>query len=382
MKVLIVHNNYQSKFIGGEDVVFKRELIALKKHLSESNVLEYSVSNDDIKIFNLLFTIWFSKKHYREVYKLVKENNIDIVHVHNFYPILTPSVFKAAKNAGAKTIQTLHNYRWWCISGIFYRNECGVCELCAKKKFPFSGVKYRCYRGSYIQSLVTASALYLYKISKQIHFIDRFFVLTYFGRKKAIELGIDENKLILKPNFVKVEDINSSDKKDFIYVGKLDESKGVLELLKVWKQLDQKYILRLIGLGELNKDLGYFKSDNIIFLGKLENKTTLEKIAKSKYLIVPSLWYETFGLTIIEAMSLGVPVIGFNIGTRPEFIKNEVNGFLTEIKDLKNILEKAYSYHNYSVLSDNAKSFAKNYSEEEVINKQILIYKQIINNEL
>jgi glycosyltransferase involved in cell wall biosynthesis len=382
MKILLVHNNYQSKFIGGEDVVFWRELSALRKRLGEDNVLEYVVYNDDIKIFKLLFTIWFSRKHYNEIYKIVKKNNIDLVHVHNFYPLLTPSIFKAAKKAGAKTIQTLHNYRWWCISGIFYRRDCGICELCAQKKLPYPGIFYKCYRGSFLQSLVTALAFFFYKIVNQIRYIDKFFALSEFEYKEVIGLGLDPKKVILKPNFVSVENINISDKNDYIYVGKLDESKGVLELLKVWQKLDRKYVLRLVGSGELDGQINNFKSDNIIFLGKLDNKTTLREIAKAKYLIVPSLWYETFGLTIIEAMALGVPAIGFNIGTRIELIKNEENGFISDVKNLKDVIEKSYNFSDYEKISRNAKTFANNYSEEKIIADQISIYEKILNNNL
>lgn len=380
MKILLVHNNYQSKFIGGEDVVFQRESAALKGILGDSNVLEYVVYNDDIKIINLFFTIWFSRKHYRNIYKLVKDNSIDLIHVHNFYPLLTLSIFKAAKKAGAKTINTLHSYRFWCISGIFYRRECGICELCAKKKFAYPGIFYKCYRNSYLQSLVTALAFYFYKKSNQTKYVDKFFALTELGRKKVIELGISEKKVLLKPNFVEINDLGSNIKKDFIYVGKLDASKGVLELLKTWMKLDSKYILRLIGQGELDKELDAFKADNIIFLGKLDNNIVLREIAKSKYLISPSIMYETFGLTIIEAMSQGVPVIGFNIGTRPEFIKDGENGFIAEVDGLKEVIERAYRVSNYEELSINAKMTAKNFSQGKIMDDQIMLYKKIIDN--
>ncbi len=382
MKILLVHNNYQSKSIGGEDVVFQHEFSALEKCLGTGNVFKYVVYNDDINIFKLLFTIWFSRKHYNNIYKLVSENKIDLVHVHNFYPLLTPSVFRAAKKAGAKTIQTLHNYRWWCISGIFYRNNCGICELCAHKKFPYFGIIHKCYRNSFLQSIFTALALFFYKLTNQIKHIDKFFVLSDSERKKIIELGISSEKIIFKPNFVEVESVVHDGKKDYIYVGKLDESKGVLELLKTWKKLDKKYVLRLIGEGELSNRSDALKSDNIIFLGKLDNKDTLKEIAKARYLISPSLMFETFGLTVLEAMSLGVPVIGFNIGTRLEFIKDGVNGFISSVENLKNMIEKSYDFDDYSRLSENARKFADNYSKDKIIKDQISIYQKIINNNL
>lgn len=378
MKLLIIHNRYKRNYIGGEDVVFDRELEALKIELGAENVFDYSVCNDNINTFSIIFSIWFSKRHYKNVYQIVKKNNIDLVHVHNFYPILTPSIFKAAKKAGAKTVQTLHNFRWWCLSGIFYRKKYGICEICSKKKLQYPGVIYKCYRGSFFQSLLTAFAIFFYKTRKTFKYIDKFFVLTEFQKNKVLEMGVDLDKVVLKPNFVKIDVFDNKEKKDFIFVGKLDESKGVLNLLNTWKKLDNKYVLKLIGEGDLSSSRNIFSQDNIIFLGKLNNKKTLEHISNSKYLIFPSLWYETFGLTIVEAMLSGVPVIAFDIGPRSEFIKNEFNGFLIKPERLKETIEKAYNFKDYDSLSFNAKNFAQNYSENIILKKQINIYKKII----
>ena len=99
MKLLIIHNKYQSNNIGGEDIVFKNELLSLQKKLGKENVFSYEASNDDISKIKLIFGIWFNKHYYKEVKKIVKENKIDLVHIHNFYPLLTPSIFKASKEA-------------------------------------------------------------------------------------------------------------------------------------------------------------------------------------------------------------------------------------------------------------------------------------------
>lgn len=382
MRLLIIHNKYKSKYIGGEDVVFGRELKALKRELGSENVFEYSVSNDNINKISIIFSIWFSRKHYKNIYKIVRKNKIDLVHVHNFYPLLTSSIFKASKKAGAKTVQTLHNFRWWCLSGIFYRKKYGICEICSKKKLQYPGIIYKCYRGSFFQSLLTALAIFFYKTKRAFKYIDIFFVLTEFQKNKVLEMGVNLDKIVLKPNFIKIDIVENKEKKDFIYVGKLDESKGVLKLLETWKKLDNKYVLRLIGEGDLSNSRDNFTQDNIVFLGKLNNKETLNYISNSKYLIFPSMWYETFGLTIIEAMSLGVPVVGFDIGPRREFIKNEFNGFLIKPEKLKETIERIYDFENYENLSFNARNFAQNYSENTVLKNQINIYKKIIDGDL
>jgi glycosyltransferase involved in cell wall biosynthesis len=379
MKILIIHNKYQLNNIGGEDVIYENELKYLQKKLGIENVYSYEVSNEDISKFKLIFEIWFSFKHHKEIKNIVQNNNIDLVHVHNFFPLLTPSVFKASKGAGAKVVHTLHNYRLWCISGLFYRDGYGICELCTKNKFPIKGILNKCFRKSIVQSILAQLSFWFYRFTNVFVNIDYFFILTEFQKNKVKSLGIDENKLILKPNSLNIDFNVKTNKKDYIYVGRLEESKGIYKLLKVWNTLDEKYILTIIGGGDIEGELKEkYKKKNIIFKGKCSRDETIKSISQSKYLIQASICYETFGLTIIEAMSFGVPVIGFDIGTRGDFIEDEVNGFLSNRSDLKKIIQKSYTSELYDILSKNSIETAKLYENEYVINKQIEIYKNII----
>ena len=379
MKILVIHNRYQSNNIGGEDIVYQNELESLQVELGKENVFSYEVSSDNISKIKLVFSIWFNKHYYKEIKKIVEEGNIDLVHIHNFYPLLTPSIFKAAKDGGAKVVHTLHNYRLWCISGVFYRDSYGVCELCTKSKFSLQGVFNKCFRKSIVQSVLAQASFWYYKATKIFDNINYFFVLTNFQKEKVKSLGIDEGKIILKPNSLKMSFDIQKDKKDYIYVGRLEESKGILELLKVWEKLDEKYILTIIGGGDIEEELkAKYEKKNIIFKGKCSREDTLSSISKSKYLIQPSIWYETFGLTIIEAMSFGVPVIGFDMGTRGDFIKDGANGFLSDRDNLKNVIENSYEYKEYNKLSKQAVETAKMYENEYVIKKQIEIYANIL----
>lgn len=380
MKILIIHNKYQSNNVGGEDIVYQNELISLKEVLGDENVLSYEVANDDISKIKLLYGIWFSLKHYRIVKKIVRDKKIDIVHVHNFFPLLTPSVFKAAKKGGAMVIHTLHNYRLWCISGILYRDGHGACELCVKKLLPKAGVINKCYRKSSIQSLLAQLAFSFYKVMGFFKSIDYYFVLTNFQQEKVKSLGIPDNKIKLKPNGMSISQktINES-KHGYIYVGRLEEAKGILSLLEAWSQLDENYVLTIIGNGDIADDLELrYNAKNIVFKGKCSREDTLKYISKSKYLIQPSLLYEAFGLTNIEAMNFGVPVIGFDIGTRGDFIKDQENGFLVTDNNLCETLKKSYNYSDYDKLSINAMNTAKLYANDYITAKQIEIYRDIL----
>lgn len=167
---------------------------------------------------------------------------------------MTPSVFKAAKDDGAKVIHTLHNYRLWCISGILYRDGVGICEKCIKNRFSLAGILNKCYRKSLLQSVVAQMAFWFYKVTKLFDTIDYFFVLTNFQKEKVKSLGIDESKIILKPNSLSMSFDTQKEKKNYVYVGRLEESKGIYKLLKVWKQLDARFVLTIVvGLAETKR---------------------------------------------------------------------------------------------------------------------------------
>jgi len=383
LRILILHNRYKSNNIGGEDVVFDNEVILLKEKLGKSNVFSYEVSNDNINKFKLLFGIWFSIKNYFEVSNIIKKEKIDIVHIHNFFPLLTPSIFKASKDAGVKVVHTLHNYRLWCLSGTLYREKYGICELCTMQKYPIKGILFKCYRNSMIQSLMAQFSFWIYRLFNAFNNIDYYFVLSNFQKEKIKQFGIDEKKIVLKPNTLKISKNLENKKEGYIFVGRLEEHKGIHNLLNDWVKLDERFVLTIIGSGDKDKTLeNSYDQNNINFKGKCTRHETLEYISKSKYLIQPSVMYETFGLSIIEAMSYGVPVIGYDIGTRGDFIEDGVNGFISTENSLLKVIKKSYNAENYELLSKNAVKRARLFENDYIIKMQIDHYQKILNNDL
>lgn len=378
MKVLLVHNCYQSRHIGGEDLVVSRETKALKAHLGEKAVFNYQVSNDDIHASKLMLSLWGDKTHYENIYRLVKTHSIDIVHVHNFFPLLTPVVFSAAKKAGAKVVHTLHNFRWWCLSGNFYREKKGTCEACVNKNLAWPAIQHRCYRQSSLQSAVGAAAFSWYHLKDYHRYIDAYFVLTDFQREK-VKSWLPEEKLWLKPNPIEWPSVlgESEVKRDFLYIGRLEPAKGIVDLLSTWEQLPEDMILNVIGSGDDDLLQRYSHRKNIHFLGKVSHEKTIDYIRKSKYFIHPSLTYETFGLTLVEALAHGTPVIAFDIGPRKEFVQPKVNGWLCDKHTLKETILEANCYQDYAKLSKSAHESVKRFALETVINKQIKWYEKI-----
>lgn len=389
MKILLVHNQYSTT--GGEDQALAREKAILKQWLGEENVFEYTVSVNDYSKWQMLRSIFYSRKQYRNLYDLVKQHQIDIVHVHNYFPVLTASVFKAAKAAGAKLVHTVHNYRWWCISGNFYRPAVGICTLCVDQKNFWNGIKHRCYRNSFLQSLVAKLAYAYYKKIGVFEWIDQCWVLTQFQYQQLIKLGVPANKLQLKPNMLDAEfpatqsatiqALPNAQRKGFLYIGRLDAEKGIEYILSEWVKLSEQYQLTVIGSGNLEAALkSQYNQPNIIFTGALPFDQVNQYLQKAQYTLQPSLWYETMGLTIIESMQHGTPVIGFNIGTRPELIKHKKTGFICTPNQFIRTIQLAAHYpdNDYDAMVMNAREYAQNFAPDLIMAQQLHLYENLL----
>lgn len=382
MKILVAHNFYRSQLIGGEDIVAREEVRFLKSTLGENNVFTYFVNNDDLKPIKLIKNIWGDKHHAQNIQDIIIKNKINILHVHNEFPLLTPLIFKYAAQVGCKVIRTLHNFRNQCLSGILFKQN-SICEQCVNKKFKLPGIVHKCYRNSRMQSSVHALAQYWYGFQKYDQYIDAYFVLTQFQKNKLLSFGMPEEKLILKPNFiasVHQSNIDIMQRDQYLFIGRIESAKGIDLLLDVWKNLPNKLKLTIIGDGaDLKKLRHQYNQDNIIFKGKCDSDTVRAELNKSRYLLHTSLWYETFGLTILEAMQHGVPVIGFDIGTRGEFIKDGINGFLVSRDNIAFVIRQSANISSYANMSQKAKETAQEYAQEKLGALQLKMYQKIIN---
>ncbi|PFR30915.1 glycosyl transferase [Bacillus cereus] len=361
----------------------------LKSRSIEVNL--YSVHNDSIKERGLIGkarlgmeTIW-SYSEFTRLKQYLLKNKPDVVHIHNFFPILSPAVYYACSKLKIPVVQTLHNYRLLCPSAMFMR-ENKICESCLKGSL-FNSIKHGCYRDSKIQTIPIASMITFNRIiGTWNNKVNRYIALTNFAKDKFVEGGIPEDKLVVKPNFLEQKavevDINE---KYLLFVGRISKEKGVHNLLRSWKQLRNKNNTKLIIIGDgpekSNLEKEYISGD-IKFLGNQETKTVLAYMKSAKYLVVPSIWYEGFPMTIVESFSVGTPVICSNIGSLQEVVEDGITGFHFNNKDsrhLTTILEKALNYDQYELMKTNVFSkFEKNYTPEVNYNQLINIYRDVI----
>lgn len=344
MNILIVHNYYQ--ITGGEDTVVYNEKQMLEKN--GHTVLLYARHNSEIeemnigyKILNVFRTI-YSFKTYREIRELIKNKKIDIIHCHNTFPLISPSVYKAANSLDIPVIQTVHNFRLQCPGGTFYRGQ--ICTECQKYGLK-RAIKYKCYRNNLIQTIISCLTL---KVNRWngAYSIPYYICLTEFNKEQLLKLNtkkeiINPNKVFIKPNF-SINDAFLGTKDDYyIYAGRIEKLKGIQILVDAFMNMPSKKIV-LVGDG---KDYDYYKRisekyDNIIFKGKKTHEDTIDMISKSKALILPSQCYEGFPMTIVESMSVGTPVICSNLGNMKYIIKDGVTGLLFDYNSSNSLIDK------------------------------------------
>jgi glycosyltransferase involved in cell wall biosynthesis len=347
MKVLLIHNYYQSSAPSGEDIVFKNELELLENNGVE--VITYERHNDEIldygmgKKITLPFVNIWSKKTYREIKSLIKRERPDLCHIHNIFYLISPSAYYACRDSGVPVVQTLHNFRAFCANGLLYRNG-EVCEECLGK-VPFRGFIHGCFRNSRIYSLPVVGMEYIHKlIGSWDKKIDAFIALTNFGKKKFVEAGLREDRIFVKPNFLVNPPKPRIEPGNFvIFVGRLSKEKGLATLLEAWKEIEN-IPLNIIGDGPIrdnvlaNIEKNRIKS--VSYVGRVSHDEVIEFIKNSILMVFPSEWYEGFPMTLVEAYACGKPVVASRIGSVEEIVNDGETGLLFEPHNQSDLAEK------------------------------------------
>jgi len=383
MKILLIHNQYQIR--GGEEHNVKqiKELLEEKGH----SVILYMLDNLGINSFSLwqrLFLplrILFSFKSYREVINLIKNRAPDIAHIHNIFPLISPSIYYALKRINVPVVQTVHNYRLLCPNGLFLNNEGKICEKCKRGNF-FNAVIGKCYRNSYIQTFGMAFTLYLHrKLKTFTNKIDIFISPSNFLKKKLIEGGIPEEKIVIKPHFTKCKEIKPSYEFDncAVYMGRLSREKGLFTLLKTWKEITD-VTLKIMGNGPIRSELENFVIQkgvtNVEFLGFIKGPKRFEVLKKAMFTVFPSECYESFAYVVIESFACGVPVIASRIGAVAELIEDGITGFLFEPGNANDLSQKiSMSIENKELLlkmRHNARKLAEELYSENIGYKNLM----------
>jgi glycosyltransferase involved in cell wall biosynthesis len=340
LRILVVHNAYQHH--GGEDAVLESEISLLRAY---GHVLEtYTRHNDVIAgIPPLLMarqTLW-SNQTTCDINELIQRFRPDVIHAHNTFPLVTPSLYWAAERAGVPVVQTLHNFRLMCLNALFLRHG-QVCEDCMGT-LPWKGIVNACYRGSYSASVALAGMLALHRgLGTYRNKVRRYIALNTFCRDKFIEGGLPASRIAVKPNFVDwpVESGIHHEHhrgKHFLFVGRLSPEKGVAVLADALALLSSS-TLRVAGDGP---DATIFDGKpGVVLLGGLSSGAVQREMSEAAVLIVPSIWYENFPRTIVESYASGLPVIASRIGALSEIVRDGETGLLFTPGDTRDLADK------------------------------------------
>jgi len=341
MKILLVHNFYGSTAPSGENTVYASESELLRQH--GHRVIEFTRHSDEIinrgifgTVQGALATVWnpFSKRVLRFV---LEKEKPDIMHVHNTFPLLSPSIFYATVGLKTATVLTLHNYRTFCAAGIPMRDG-HPCMECLERKTTFPALKHGCYRQGRLSTLPLAVMIALHrKLETWTKHVDAFIALTEFQKSKITEPGLLSETVYVKPHFY----FNAPDplpweerEQKMVYIGRLGVEKGVRILIDAWKMWSSEAPhLEIIGDGPEKSVLqestkGNGLEEKVSFLGYLNSPEVQKRLATARLLVLPSLSFEGFPMAIPEAFALGVPVAASDIGAIPFIVKDNKNGIL------------------------------------------------------
>jgi glycosyltransferase involved in cell wall biosynthesis len=386
MKILLVHNHYKQS--AGEDTVFFAEATLLESHGHEVDM--FTLTNNEVNsvseklraavgvLYNTDSAGLFEAK--------LKSFKPDIVHVHNFFPLISPAVFYVAQKQNIPVVMTLHNYRLICPSA--YQHYNGQLHLeNATQVFPVKAIVDKAYRDSYFQ---TASVVLTTGIHKLLGTwqtkVDRYIALTQGAADMFLNssLKLKSEQLTIKPNFTTDLGEGATEREDyFLFVGRLSPEKGIETLLKANKM--HPFRLKIIGDGPLRGAVEEHAAThpNVEYLGFQKRPRVEEELKHAKGLIFTSEWPEMFGMTIIEAFSTGTPVIASNIGGAAHLVQHNYNGLLYTPQKAEELAEQVKVLENDCNLANTLgqtarETYLQNYTAE--VNYKLLldIYTDVI----
>jgi glycosyltransferase involved in cell wall biosynthesis len=342
MVICFAHNRYQN--LGGEDLAAKSERELLQRHGHTVDLFEADNSAivDVAGKVRAAFRAVYSPKSRRNLAARIRSVRPNIVHVLNFFPLLSPSIYYACRDAGVPVIQKLSNFRLMCPNALLMRDG-RVCEDCVGKSIPWPGVLHACYRGSRAGSATVATMITTHRIlGTWESVVDAYIARTEFSRSKMIAGGLPAKKIVVVPSFAPDPGRIGNGHGGFaMFAGRLSEEKGIGTLLSAWNLIHGTIPLKVVGDGPLKEEV--MRRDaggSIQYLGTQRRETVLELMHEAAFLVVPSICYENFPLTIVEAFSCGLPVIGSNLGALGEIIKDQRTGLHFRPGDAEDLATK------------------------------------------
>ncbi|SDK33690.1 Glycosyltransferase involved in cell wall bisynthesis [Catalinimonas alkaloidigena] len=386
MRVLFIHNFYQ--IAGGEDTVFRAEKALLEErgHAVEALLFDNdAIQSTKDKLLTGLRGL-YNPVSATLLRQKIQAFRPDLIHIHNFFPLASPSVFYEADRQGVPVVLTLHNYRLLCPSAFLYHDG-QIYEANVHCIFPIDGIRKGVYRDSRMQTanlgIITGMHKLLGTFRKKV---SRFIALTEFGKQKFLDssLHLSPEQIAVKPNFTEDLGLGYEEREPyFLFVGRLSEEKGIDNLLQAFRAAP--FPLKIIGDGPLRSKVEAVAAENpqLEYLGFQEKSQVIEAMKQCTALLFPSLWYETMGMTILEAFSTGTPAIASRIGGPADIVVNEYNGLHFEPHDWQQLRAHVDRLLQEKTLlkkmqAGARESYERHYTPERNYQQLIRIYEDVL----
>jgi len=336
MRILTCHNRYLIR--GGEDVSAATEVDMLRSAGHEVEFLLWD--NREVEEIGRLRTaartIW-SMPAYRHCEALLAGGRFDVVHVQNFFPLISPAIVYAARRHGVPVVQALRNYRLFCSNSMLFRDG-AECTRCVGLPMPLHGIRHRCYRDSMAGSLVLAAMSGIHRLAGTwTRHVQAFVAVSGYVRDRYVEAGFPAEKIHVKPNALAIEAVPppAARQDRVVYFGRLSPEKGVHVLIDAWRKFEGATELHIIGEGPALASLRQQAAGDlrIIFRGRLDHGDVLAEVAAAKLTVQPALWGDPFPRTVIESFAVGTPVLASAVGGMTEAIADGIGGQLLPAGD-------------------------------------------------
>lgn len=381
MRILIIHERYQQR--GGEDEAVDADIAFLADHGFDVGTL----IKDNAEIPHrpaptlAMRTVW-SREGYGLASETIRRFQPDVVHVHNSFPLLSPSVIHAARAARIPVVQTLHNYRLLCVNGLLLRQE-EACEDCLGRPVAWPGVLHGCYRGSRTASAAVAAMAATHRLlGTWARKVSAFVALSEFAAGKFRAAGLPADRLEVIPNPVDGprQSARGQGGGGALYVGRLSPEKGLRELLRHWRGIDVP--LQIVGDGPLEAELRADAPAHVTFRGRLPREGVAAAMATADFLVFPSLCFENLPLTICEAMAHGLPVIAAAGGAAGEMVVHGRSGYVLRIGDgpgWRAAAQALFSDHDLrlSLAAEARRLYELSYAPAEILGRRNALYSRL-----
>lgn len=375
LKVILAHNSYNIR--GGEDGVFDSELHVLK-NASDVNVDTFYVHNSAITGFFSKIKVFLLTAYNFKVGMLTnnKFHQCDVAHVHNFFPLISPSIFYFLKSKRVASVLTLHNYRTVCPTALLMFNGMPCEESIINSGW--WALKHKVYRNSFLGTLALIIQIELHKkLGTWQNKVDCFICLTEFSRQKFIEAGFPAHKLVVKPNFIEDPGYSEGSLRTGcpLFVGRLSVEKGLHVLTAAAPALSSS--VDIVGEGD------YTAANGLNYLGKKDKANVLNLMKNAPFLVMPSIWYEGFPMVIVEAFACGTPVVCSRLGSMAEIVEDGVTGLHFNPGDPEDLADKINYLMSTPAISrqmgENARQeYLKKYTPEKNLEMLLDIYQRAI----